>query len=206
MSTQSKLQWVSCLALLILTASCSGMAGSPIQGDLNANEQSVPVADDGALPGGLPAEIAIEEGDKGVAYTPGLPCMIGAGVMTPSVVNYGWMGGYVTEAALAPAVTLHGYSVTGAPGYSWIAYRFDEMVAGRLQNIKLQGSGKKLSAYLYNWNTPGWTLMGTYNLSAATPANIPVNMPYAPNGSTYLILVQAPQAQTTITQVQTDVF
>jgi len=206
MSTQRKLQWVSCLALVSLVASCSGMAGSPIQGNLNADDQSALVATDGQLPGGLPADIAVDEGDKGVSYTPGLPCVLAAGTTFPMVTNYGWMGGYVTEGALAPNVTLHGYSVAGAPAYSWIAYRFDEMVAGRLQNIRLSGYGKKLSAYLYNWNTPGWTLMGTYNLSAATPANIPVNMPYAPNGSTYLILIQAPQAETTITQVKTDVF
>jgi hypothetical protein len=227
MSTLKITQWVSCLALVSLLASCSGMAGSPIQGDLDAAPSDGPMpqtqdgdkevdfrpaffdvftADDFAgLSGNIPTQLGnlSAEDAKSASYTPGLACPIGGGVSFPSVLNYGWRNGVVTEGALMPNV--HMISAAGTP-ISWIAYAYKEMAAGFLQKIKIEGSGKKLAVFMYNWNVPSWGYFGTYDLTAATPANIAVTPPYAPNGVTFVVLVQLPTAETTITRIQTDVF
>lgn len=224
MSTQSKLQWVSCLALALLAASCSGMAGSPIQEDnLDAAASDGPMPQDSAekaadfrpaffdvftedsnLSGNIPTQLGnLSAGDKSVSYTPGATCAIGAGVMTPSVLNYGWMGGVVTEGAAAPYVKLT--SNVGTP-LAWVIYGYKELVAGRLQKITVAGSGKQCAFVMYNWNTATWDYLGTYDLTLALPVTFVVNPPHAPNGLTYFAAIQLSPNETTINRIKTEVF
>src|SRR5690348_9731824 len=112
MSAKNISLWVSCLALGVLLASCSGMAGSPIQGDLdaasNSSSDSLSSNNDAAQLPAISDLMGAAAGDKGVSYTPGLPCPLLAGTTFPSVLKYGWKYGNITEGALAPSVTLNG--------------------------------------------------------------------------------------------------
>jgi hypothetical protein len=194
--------WVSCLALMGLIASCGGQnIGSPIQDNPDApaydgadNEQIGPLVEFAP-----PADE--DGGDKGASYTPGLPAVIGAGLSFPSVLQYGWKGGLVTEGAAPDWVKLTMAAAGAKPG--WNIYGFQEGVAGRLQNIKVVGSGTGMKIELWNWRTGTWNSFGVYNLGVA---NIPVKVEYAPNGMSYMRLSQTVVGTTRVDKIQTNVF
>lgn len=145
---------------------------------------------------------AAARSERGVSYTPGAPCVIGAGIAWQNVLNYGWFGGGVTEGfgpnwvKLSPAV--------GANN-AWIEYHFQEGVIGRLQALRFVGSGNNLNIYMYNFNTATWTNFGAFNLGGG-PVNLGVGLPYAPNGVTYVRLVQQPGSASQVDRIRTNVF
>jgi hypothetical protein len=141
--------------------------------------------------------------DKDASYIPGLPCMIGPGFTIHSPFEYGWRSGMVVDSGPPDQVWL--LSNPGGP-IAWNAYAFKEMDAGSLQLVTLRGYGKSLAIYMYDWNTPGWDFMGVHDLAVASPANIPVSPQHAPNGVTFMVLVQLAPAETILTGVETDVF
>lgn len=225
MSAQSKLQWVSCLALALLAASCSGMAGSPIQEDnldAAAGDGPMPQASDEreadsigsffdiftledgkGFSGGMPAPLgSLSQANKSASYTPGLPCVIPIGFSMPNIFEYGWMGGAVSESAAGVQLT----AAPGTPPIAYTIYAFKEMDFGRLQTVIVHGSGKSLAVVMFNWNTFTWEYFGTHDLSMATPAVIPVDDRHAPNGVTYFALIQLSPGQTLVDGIDTDVF
>jgi hypothetical protein len=198
--------WVSCLALAGLLASCSGNAGSPIQDNLDADyvSENPPSYDSSELPAGLPDPLAeaAADGEHAVSFTPGAACLLGAGITFPSVLNYGWMGGLVTEGAAPDWVKLTHNAGAATP---WIGYAYKEMVLGRLQNLKITGAGKGLSIYVYNFRTATWNYFGLHDLSLG-PVNLPLAIEYAPNGMTYVILMEPGIGGSRIDKIQASVF
>jgi hypothetical protein len=205
MSTLKTIQWVSCLALAALAASCSGQAGSPIQENLDAQQQSAAgpyydIEQDYMVLPGTP-DMVVEPQGRTASYTPGLPAMVGGGVSMPSPLQYGWKAGLVTDMGSQ----VHLLSTPSSP-LSWNAYAFKEMAPGALQQVVLKGFGVGLAVFAYDWNTTSWTFKGIHNLSAAAATPIPITPGEAPNGVTFMIMLQTAPAETFITGLETHVF
>jgi hypothetical protein len=225
MNAYRNLLWVSSLALLVFSASCgTSNVGSPIPENEdayvqdNSPNQEELAADDGQGDGQGDGSFfdvfvleeeddasedpeAVDEGDKGASYTPGAPLILAAGITNPSILGYGWKGGAVTEGAAPDWIKLT-TTVKGKP--AWIGYQMKELVIGRLKNIKIIGAGSGMQVYMYNWRTATWNSFGIYNLSAGI-ANIPVAVEYAPNGVSFLMLVEPAIGGTRIDKIETTV-
>ncbi|MCC7477205.1 hypothetical protein IT575_02000 [bacterium] len=211
--------WVSCLALLVLTASCGGAnIGSPIQDDLNAGSEQPQLGEPPFDPALLPAEgetkgeaveiieeaVIIEEG-KSASYTPGLPVWIPNGISLMNPQAYGWKGGNVKDIAGAPFVKL-----INAPGIvpqpeAWVRYDIRENQPGRLQTIMIMGTGTKLRVNLYKWNSAAWQNFGLYDLNNG-PVMIQVPAEYVQNGHVYLKLREPYLGTSQINSIEVNVF
>jgi hypothetical protein len=185
---------IALLAFCAIFASCGGASSTDILDDQEASSFDL------AAPPVI--EMLPEDGERAASFTPGLPCVIGAGFTWPNVLNYGWKGGNVTEGAFPNWVKLNTFA--GKPP-SWIIYNYKEAVVGRLQNIRIFGASSWMRVEMYNWRTGLWVNFGAYNLTAG-PANIPVGIEYAPNGSTWVRLTEIVPGSVRIDNIRTAVF
>jgi hypothetical protein len=146
-------------------------------------------------------ELSNSRTKRSVSYAPGEYCILVYGISWPNVLQYGDRGGDVSEGAGQNWVEL---STDTPTSKAWIQYYFSASEGAVLQNLRIFGSGTKLSVFMYNWNTLKYDFQGTFALSSG-PIVPELTFPYKRYNQTYLRLVQEASAESRICEIRADV-
>jgi hypothetical protein len=141
---------IGILTLAFSAASCGSTA--------NLGYEPQPEA--GAATGGGIDEPSGPEA-RSASYTPGLPCIIGAGMTNPNVLKYGWKWWDVSESSFPRYVQL----VNPGNAVPRIQYQFQESQFGRLQSVAFDGSGSGVVLSIYNYSTGTWNKFGPWDFA-----------------------------------------